>query len=206
MVTNELRGEKVDIVPYADDPAEFVARALQPARVKEVRLDEETGTATVVVHDFQLSLAIGKEGQNARLAARLTGWRIDIKSETQLAEEESGVSPVDWAEGEWLRNASGEMVFQPAGGGVPVSMAEWAQGGGPEGLEAPAPEAPEGDAGAEPVTATPGAPADGSVEPDAAVAETTADAAVAETAADAAVAETAAEVADSADVAPDEAP
>jgi hypothetical protein len=85
-------------------------------------------------------------------------------------------------------------------------MAEWAQGGGPEGLEAPAPEAPEGDAGAEPVTATPGAPADGSVEPDAAVAETTADAAVAETAADAAVAETAAEVADSADVAPDEAP
>ena len=92
MVTNELRGEKVDIVPYADDPAEFVARALQPARVKDVRLDEETGTATVVVHDFQLSLAIGKEGQNARLAARLTGWRIDIKSETQLADEESALA------------------------------------------------------------------------------------------------------------------
>jgi N utilization substance protein A len=148
MVTNELRGEKVDIVPYSDDPAEFVARALQPARVKEVRLDEETGTATVIVHDFQLSLAIGKEGQNARLAARLTGWRIDIKSETQLAEEESGVSPVDWAEGEWLRNASGEMVFQPAGGGAPVSMAEWAQGGGPEGVGMPAPgESPaEGEA------------------------------------------------------------
>jgi len=148
MVTNELRGEKVDIVPYSDEPAEFVARALQPARVKEVRLDEETGTATVIVHDFQLSLAIGKEGQNARLAARLTGWRIDIKSETQLAEEESGVSPVDWAEGEWLRNASGEMVFQPAGGGAPVSMAEWAQGGGPEGVGMPAPgESPaEGEA------------------------------------------------------------
>jgi N utilization substance protein A len=148
MVTNELRGEKVDIVPYSADPAEFVARALQPARVKEVRLDEETGTATVIVHDFQLSLAIGKEGQNARLAARLTGWRIDIKSETQLAEEESGVSPVDWAEGEWLRNASGEMVFQPAGGGAPVSMAEWAQGGGPEGVGMPAPgESPaEGEA------------------------------------------------------------
>ena len=139
MVTNELRGEKVDIVPYSDEPAEFVARALQPARVKEVRLDEETGTATVIVHDFQLSLAIGKEGQNARLAARLTGWRIDIKSETQLAEEESGVSPVDWAEGEWLQNESGEMVFQPAGGGAPVSMAEWAEGGGPEGAEVPTP-------------------------------------------------------------------
>ena len=129
MVTNELRGEKVDIVPYSDDPAEFVARALQPARVKEVRLDEATGTATVIVHDFQLSLAIGKEGQNARLAARLTGWRIDIKSETQLAEEESGIAGVDWAEGEWVENEAGEMVFQPAGGGAPVSMAEWEQGG-----------------------------------------------------------------------------
>ncbi len=149
MVTNELRGEKVDIVPYSDDAAEFVARALQPARVKEVRLDEETGTATVVVHDFQLSLAIGKEGQNARLAARLTGWRIDIKSETQLAEEESGVSSVDWAEGEWLRNESGEMVFQPAGGGAPVSMAEWAQGGEPESPAAPA-EVPAGAAEAAP--------------------------------------------------------
>ncbi|HLX78576.1 MAG TPA: transcription termination factor NusA [Acidimicrobiales bacterium] len=129
MVTNELRGEKVDIVPYSDDPAEFVARALQPARVKEVRLDEDTGTATVIVHDFQLSLAIGKEGQNARLAARLTGWRIDIKSESQLAEEESGVAGVDWAEGEWVENAAGEMVFQPAGGGATISLAEWEQGG-----------------------------------------------------------------------------
>ena len=87
MVTNELRGEKVDIVPFSDEPREFVMRALQPAKVKEVHLDDSTGTATVVVHDFQLSLAIGKEGQNARLAARLTGWRIDIKSETQIAEE-----------------------------------------------------------------------------------------------------------------------
>src|ERR1700733_12108396 len=115
MVTTELRGEKVDIVPYSDDPAEFVARALQPARVKEVRLDEDPGPATVVVHDYQLSLAIGKEGQNARLAARLTGWRIDIKSETQLAEEEAG-GPEGWAEGEWIESESGEMMFQPAGG------------------------------------------------------------------------------------------
>ena len=97
--------------------------------MKEVRLDEASGTATVIVHDFQLSLAIGKEGQNARLAARLTGWRIDIKSETQLAEEESGIAGVDWAEGEWVENEAGEMVFQPAGGGAPVSMAEWEQGG-----------------------------------------------------------------------------
>ena len=128
MVTNELRGEKVDIVPYSDDPAEFVARALQPARVKEVRLDEASGTATVIVHDYQLSLAIGKEGQNARLAARLTGWRIDIKSESQLAEEESSYASEDWAEGEWVQNDAGEMVFQPAGGGEAISMTQWEQG------------------------------------------------------------------------------
>ena len=91
MVTNELRGERVDVVPFSDDPVELIQNALAPARVREVRLDEETGTATVIVSDYQLSLAIGKEGQNARLAARLTGWRIDIKSETQLAEEEAGL-------------------------------------------------------------------------------------------------------------------
>src|SRR5437588_2287525 len=97
MVTNELRGEKVDIVEFSEEPADFVMRALQPAKVKEVRLDDESGTATVIVHDYQLSLAIGKEGQNARLAARLTGWRIDIKSETQMAEEEEYANQ-DWAE------------------------------------------------------------------------------------------------------------
>ncbi len=86
MVVNELRGEKIDVVPWSEDPAEFVANALQPAKVKEVRCDADTQTALVVVPDYQLSLAIGKEGQNARLAARLTGWRIDIKSETQAAE------------------------------------------------------------------------------------------------------------------------
>jgi N utilization substance protein A len=127
MVTNELRGEKVDIVPFADEPREFVTRALQPARVKEVHLDELTGTATVVVHDFQLSLAIGKEGQNARLAARLTGWRIDIKSETQMAEEEAYANQ-DWAEGEWVESEGGEMVWQPAEGGDAVSAAQWSLG------------------------------------------------------------------------------
>src|SRR2546427_1909143 len=120
MVVNELRGEKVDIVPFSEEPNEFVQRALQPAKVKEVRLDDETGTATVVVHDYQLSLAIGKEGQNARLAARLTGWRIDIKSETQLAEEEEYANQ-DWAEGEWVEDESGEMVWQSAEGGEAIS-------------------------------------------------------------------------------------
>ena len=88
MVVNELRGEKIDVVPWSPDPATFVANALQPAKVKEVRIDADTQTASVIVPDYQLSLAIGKEGQNARLAARLTGWRIDIKSETQFADEQ----------------------------------------------------------------------------------------------------------------------
>jgi N utilization substance protein A len=128
MVTNELRGERVDVVPYSDDPVELIQSALAPARVREVRLDDETGTATVIVSDYQLSLAIGKEGQNARLAARLTGWRIDIKSETQLADEESGYAGEEWAEGEWIQNESGEMVWQPAEGGTAVSATEWSQG------------------------------------------------------------------------------
>jgi transcription termination/antitermination protein NusA len=87
MVMNELRGEKIDIVPWVDDPAEFVAKALSPAKVKEVRIDEDGQTALVIVPDYQLSLAIGKEGQNARLAARLTGLRVDIKSESQMRQE-----------------------------------------------------------------------------------------------------------------------
>jgi transcription termination/antitermination protein NusA len=89
MVVNELRGEKIDVVEWSDDPTRFVAKALAPASVKEVRIDQDTQTALVIVPDYQLSLAIGKEGQNARLAARLTGWRIDIKSETQFSEEAS---------------------------------------------------------------------------------------------------------------------
>jgi N utilization substance protein A len=90
MVVTELRGEKIDVVPWSADPASFVANALQPAKVSHARVDPETQTAEVIVPDYQLSLAIGKEGQNARLAARLTGWRIDIKSETQQAEETRG--------------------------------------------------------------------------------------------------------------------
>ena len=87
MVVSELRGEKIDVVQYNDDMKLYVANALAPAKVKEVRINEAKLTATVIVPDSQLSLAIGKEGQNARLAAKLTGWRIDIKSETHLAEE-----------------------------------------------------------------------------------------------------------------------
>jgi transcription termination/antitermination protein NusA len=141
MVTNELRGEKVDIVPFSDEPREFVMRALQPAKVKEVHLDDLTGTATVVVHDFQLSLAIGKEGQNARLAARLTGWRIDIKSETQIAEEEAYANQ-EWAEGEWVENDAGEMVWQPAEGGEAVSAEQWSLGETGDGAQDPALDEP----------------------------------------------------------------
>jgi transcription termination/antitermination protein NusA len=89
MVVSELRGEKIDIIPYNDEPARFVAKALSPARVREVLVDDAGKQATVIVPDDQLSLAIGREGQNARLAARLTGWRVDIRSETEFAAEEA---------------------------------------------------------------------------------------------------------------------
>jgi N utilization substance protein A len=88
MVVSELRGEKIDIIPFNDEPARFVAKALSPARVREVFLDDEAREATVVVPDDQLALAIGKDGQNVRLANRLTGWKVDIKSETEMAEDE----------------------------------------------------------------------------------------------------------------------
>jgi N utilization substance protein A len=152
------------VVPFADDPVEFIQAALQPARVREVRLDDDTGIATVVVSDYQLSLAIGKEGQNARLAARLTGWRIDIKSETQLAEEEAGYGE-EWAEGEWVENEAGEMVWQPAEGGEAVSAAEWSRvASGEEPVEKP-------DETAAPMAGAPvaGAPAAGSPASDDAV-------------------------------------
>ncbi|HYF26644.1 MAG TPA: transcription termination factor NusA [Baekduia sp.] len=89
MVVSELRGEKIDIIPYNEEPARFVAKALSPARVREVLVDDEGKQATVIVPDDQLSLAIGREGQNARLAARLTGWRVDIRSETEFSKQES---------------------------------------------------------------------------------------------------------------------
>lgn len=95
MVVAELRGERIDVVPWSEDPATFVGNALSPAKVARVIVSDDSHTATVIVPDDQLSLAIGKEGQNARLAAKLTGWRIDIKSlgqavSTGLAEQISG--------------------------------------------------------------------------------------------------------------------
>jgi N utilization substance protein A len=89
MVVSELRGEKIDIIPWNPEPARFIAKALSPARVREVFVDDETMEATVVVPDDQLALAIGKEGLNARLAARLSGWRVDIVSDTEFAQQEA---------------------------------------------------------------------------------------------------------------------
>src|SRR6185503_8774771 len=112
-----------------------------------------------IVPDFQLSLAIGKEGQNARLAARLTGWRVDIKSETQLAEEESGGG---YAEGEWVEGPDGALMWQPAEGGEAISAAEagYATLGGDTPPEAAA-------------NAADGAPADAPAEPASETTETT---------------------------------
>lgn len=85
-IVNELSGEKIDIVEWSEDPVVFVANALSPSKVLDVQVNEEEKSTTVVVPDYQLSLAIGKRGQNARLAAKLTGWKIDIKSETDARE------------------------------------------------------------------------------------------------------------------------
>src|SRR6478752_6258011 len=92
MVVSELRGEKIDIIPWNSEPARFVAKALSPARVREVFVDDETKEATVIVPDDQLALAIGKEGLNARLAARLTGWKVDIQSDTEFAQAEAAAA------------------------------------------------------------------------------------------------------------------
>jgi len=95
--------------------------------VREVRFHELEGVAEVVVPDHQLSLAIGREGQNARLAARLTGWRIDIKSETQILDEENAYAEGDWAEGEWVTDAeTGEQTWVPADGSEAMSADDWA--------------------------------------------------------------------------------
>ena len=93
-VVNELRGEKIDIINWSDNPALLIENALSPAKVISVMADPDEKTASVIVPDYQLSLAIGKEGQNARLAARLTGYKIDIKSETQAIE--AGELPEDY--------------------------------------------------------------------------------------------------------------
>lgn len=135
MVVTELRGEKVDIIPFSEDVRDFIAKAMSPAKVTDVRLSSDGTQADVIVPDFQLSLAIGKMGVNANLAARLTGVRLDIKSETQAADETSSYTAVvtedapvaDYAEGEWVTNAeSGAMEWHAADGSV-VSQDQWAQ-------------------------------------------------------------------------------
>src|SRR5919106_1726272 len=100
MVVSELRGEKIDIIPWNPEPARFVAKALSPARVREVYIDDDTREATVIVPDDQLALAIGKEGLNARLATRLTGWKIDIQSESEFAQAEAEAAFAGEADGE----------------------------------------------------------------------------------------------------------
>ena len=172
MVVNELRGEKIDIVPFSEDQPDFVAKALSPAKVKEVRIHEDTGVAEVIVPDFQLSLAIGREGQNARLAARLTGWRVDIKSETQRAEEDAGIyrgdgqyereEGVEYAEGEWVPNAeTGELEWRSAEGGDALTAEAWSHGDPDAPTEAPvaAAEAEVTEADAEPAVEADPAPA-----------------------------------------------
>ena len=99
-IVNELKGEKIDIVKWSQDPVEFVANALSPSKVVDVLVNEEEKATTVIVPDYQLSLAIGKRGQNARLAAKLTGWKIDIKSESDA--EKAGIYPIEKSESEDL--------------------------------------------------------------------------------------------------------
>ncbi len=125
-IINELNGEKIDVVQWHPDPRVFIANALSPAQVADIKTDEQTNTATVVVPDKQLSLAIGKEGQNARLAAKITGWRIDIKSVsaieaertvTQEPEKPAKVTARKVAAREPVKEAAGEEigVAEPAG-------------------------------------------------------------------------------------------
>jgi transcription termination/antitermination protein NusA len=114
MVMNELRGEKIDIVPWVEDKEEFVAKALSPAKVKEVHIQEDGQTALVIVPDYQLSLAIGKEGQNARLAARLTGLRVDIKSESQIRKEAEDRAAAEAEQRQADESAAAEVEQRPA--------------------------------------------------------------------------------------------
>jgi N utilization substance protein A len=154
MVVSELRGEKIDIIPWNPEPARFVAKALSPARVREVYLDDEAREATVVVPDDQLALAIGKEGMNARLAARLTGWKVDIQSDTEFAQAEAEAA-FGGGDGEGGEDYSGRCAAILANGkrcpnaaltgsrfcGVPAHQA--LEGAGTDYVAGPPAEAPE---------------------------------------------------------------
>jgi transcription termination/antitermination protein NusA len=127
-VMAELHGEKIDIVDFSEDPAEFVANALSPARVTRVDVvDPAAMEARVVVPDYQLSLAIGKEGQNARLAARLTGWRIDIRSDAAAEAAPAAETPAAVAA---PGAASGAGAAPQAPGGAPPQGSSPASGTG----------------------------------------------------------------------------
>ncbi len=163
MVVSELRGERIDIIPYHDDAARYVAKALSPARVREVLVDDEDQSATIIVPDDQLSLAIGREGQNARLASKLTGWRIDIRSQQQQAEAEADM---DFAEEEGVAGqcmavtATGKRCPNQAVAGSRYCSihADYVEPEAPQGDEAAdEPEAPvAADAAAEPAAAAAG--------------------------------------------------
>ncbi len=114
-IVNELGGERIDVIQWYEDPAKFVASALSPAKVLNVQIDEATKTASVTVPESQLSLAIGKEGQNARLAAKLTGWRVDIKSDAAPKETVESAAPDIAPRADALEQPSAA-----AGGAVPA--------------------------------------------------------------------------------------
>ena len=135
-IIHELNGEKIDVIQWHPDPAVFIANALSPAQVASIRIDTETNTATVVVPDKQLSLAIGKEGQNARLAAKLTGWRIDIKSVSAVAAERTVTEQPETA---------AEITVPEVGVGESLEEAPGEEIGVAEPVEIPGiPEAPSG--------------------------------------------------------------
>jgi transcription termination/antitermination protein NusA len=141
-IVNELGGERIDIIPWNEDQDRFVANALSPARVLSVTVDEATKTATVIVPEAQLSLAIGKEGQNARLAAKLTGWRVDIKSDAAPRETVQSAEPVATPEESEVGEAPAT-TFEPGGPD------------GVDGVEGEARESPEGDPGGPPAEQAP---------------------------------------------------
>jgi N utilization substance protein A len=165
MVVSELRGEKIDIIPWNTEPARFVAKALSPARVREVFVDDESREATVVVPNDQLALAIGKEGLNARLAARLTGWKVDIQSDEEFARAEAEAAYGGDGAGEDFTGRCGAILSNgkrcpnaalPGSRfcGVPAHQA--LEGSDP--ARATAQEAKEGDTAVEEEVAAPAAP------------------------------------------------
>ncbi len=161
-IVNELSGEKIDVIPWDADPAVFVASALSPAQVQRVDISEDQKTATVIVPERQLSLAIGREGQNARLAARLTGWRIDIKSDVAVARAELEA----WAAADEAPDGASETP--PEADGVPTNViAETLAADESPSAEAPVIGEDESAAAVAEATVT------AEVEPTAAVAEAT---------------------------------